>query len=115
MTKYTIDAKGKKLGRVASEVASILMGKNRTDFVKNVVPKVEISVVNTSQLDISQKKKDEKEYRFYSGYPGGLRFQTLADALQKKGIKEVFRKTVYGMLPTNKLRSVMIKNLTITE
>jgi len=115
MTKFTIDAKGKKLGRVATEVASILMGKNRTDFAKNIVPKVEVVVTNAAQFDISPKKKEEKEYRRYSGYPGGLRYQSLEDALIKKGIREVFRKTVYGMLPTNKLRSIMIKNLFVTE
>lgn len=115
MKKFTIDAKGKKLGRVASEVASILMGKNRTDFAKNVVPDVEVVVTNAGQLDITQKKQDEKEYRHYSGYPGGLRFQKLSDALKKKGIGEVVRHTVSGMLPKNKLRKIMIKNLSVTE
>ncbi len=115
MTKYTIDAAGKKLGRVASEAASILMGKNRTDFAKNIVPEVEVVIENASQLDISAKKKEEKEYRYYSGYPGGLRFESLKALLEKKGIKEVMRKTVYGMLPTNKLRKDMIKNLSVSE
>lgn len=113
--KYTIDAKGKKLGRVASEVASILMGKNTVDFKRNSFPQIEVEVTNTRDLDISTKKQEEKEYAWYSGYPGGLRFEKMKDAMTKKGISEVFRRTVFGMLPKNKLRSQMIKNLKITE
>ena len=113
--KYTLDATGKKLGRIASEAASILMGKNTPEFQKNVAPQVEVVITNASQIEISDAKKQTKKYKWYSGFPGGLRFERLDRALEKKGISEVVRKTVYGMLPTNKLRSRMIKNLTITE
>ncbi len=113
--KYTIDAKGRSLGRIAAEAAAILMGKNNPSFQRNKLFSVEVSVVNASQIAISEKKKEEKEYRFYSGYPGGLRFEKLKDALVKKGNAEVVRRTVSGMLPKNKLRAKMIKNLKITE
>ncbi len=112
---HTIDASNRKLGRVASEVAILLMGKNTPNFAKNIVADVKVVVMNASKLDIPETKKETKEYKLYSGYPGGLRHVKMKDALNKKGIAEVFRKTVYGMLPTNKLRSKMIKNLTVKE
>lgn len=113
--KYTLDATDKKLGRLASEAASILMGKNTPDFQRNKAPQVEVLITNASRIEISEAKRQDKSYKWYSGFPGGLRFERLDRALEKKGIGEVIRKTVYGMLPTNKLRSRMIKNLTITE
>jgi len=113
--KYSIDAKNRKLGRVASEAAHILMGKSTTDFSRNTVAPVELTITNVSQIDIPEKRKDEKEYKWYSGYPGGLRMEKLKDALIKKGTREVLRKTIFGMLPKNKLRKVMIKNLVMKE
>lgn len=112
---YTIDAKNKKLGRVATEAAHILMGKNTTNFVRNTAPEIKLTINNISLIDISEKKTEEKEYRWYSGYPGGLRFEKLKDALAKKGRSEILRRTISGMLPKNKLRSVMIKNLILNE
>jgi len=113
--KYTIDAKNQKLGRVAAEAAKLLIGKNSTNFKRNVVPDVEVEVINASALDIALKKQEQKKYPWYSGYPGGLRFEKLKDALKEKGIQDVLRRTVDGMLPKNKLRARMIKNLTIIE
>lgn len=113
--KYTIDAKNKRLGRVATEAAHILMGKNTTSFVRNEAPEIELTINNISLIDIPEKKAEEKEYRWYSGYPGGLRFEKLKDALVKKGKAEILRRTISGMLPKNELRSVMIKNLILNE
>ena len=114
--RYIIDAKKKKLGRIASEVATILMGKNTPNFVRNSLPKdTTVEVLNTSQLDISPKKIIQKTYAKYSGYPGGLRQEKMETVISKKGYKEVFRLAVYGMLPSNKLRSRMMKKLTIKE
>lgn len=115
MITHTIDAANKKLGRVASEVAILLMGKDTPAFAKNIVPNVKVVVSNASMLDISEDKKVNMEYKHYSGYPGGLRYEKLDDALTKRGVEEVVRRTVYGMLPTNKLRSKMIKNLLVTK
>ncbi len=115
MTTYTLDATNKKLGRISSEIAILLMGKNTPAFAKNIVPNVEVVVTNASKLHIADAKKENMEYKWYSGYPGGLRFEKLKDALTKKGPEEVLRRTVYGMLPTNKLRSKMIQNLKITK
>ncbi len=115
MKKHTIDAKGMKLGRVASEAARLLMGKDNTDFVRNSAPSVVVEIANAKAIDLSEKKLGTKEYVHYSGFPGGLRTETLDQALTKKGIREVLRKTIFGMLPKNKLRSVMIKNLIVNE
>lgn len=115
MKTYTLDATGKKLGRIASEAAALLIGKNTTDFAKNTAPKVTVTVTNASKLDISNKKAVEKEYGRYSGYPGGLRFEALGDLAQRKGYKAIVSHAVKGMLPKNKLQAVMLKNLVVTE
>ncbi len=113
--KYTIDAENKKLGRVASEVAALLIGKNRTDFAKNTVAEVCVEVINTSKIAVSSKKMAEKIYARYSGYPGGLRHPTMKNIVEKKGFAEIFLTAVYSMLPTNKLRAKLIKNLIVKE
>lgn len=110
-----IDAKGKKLGRVAAEAASILMGKNSTSFQRNVAPKVSVHVTNAGAIDFGEKKLLQKEYKRYSGYPGGLKTEKLSNRLARRGSKEVVRQAVSGMLPKNKLRAVMIKNLKVSE
>ncbi len=115
MNTYTIDATNKKIGRVASEAATLLMGKNRTDFERNAAPKVTVTITNTSKADIHEKKRVEKEYVSYSGYPGGIITQSLEKMIDSKGYSEVFRNAVYGMLPSNKLKTIMMKNLVITE
>ena len=113
--KYTIDAKGRVPGRVATEVAVLLMGKNRTDFVKNAIPSVEVEVTNAAALKLDQKKLKDKAYYRHSLYPGGLKKETMEAVVEKKGAKEVLRRAVYGMLPKNKLRPRMMKNLKIKE
>ncbi len=115
MQTYNLDAKNMKLGRLATQAASILMGKNSTSFVKNEVQDVKVVVSNASAMDISFKKKDEKVYTRFSGYPSGLKEETLAQVVVKKGYAEVLRKAVYGMLPGNRLRVRRMKNLVITE
>ena len=112
--EYTIDAKGKRLGKVATEAATLLMGKNQPDFAKNIVADVKVTIENASQLDIPEKKKTEG-YQTYSGYPGGLKTETLEHLGERRGYAEVVRRTVNGMLPKNKLQSVLMKNLVVTE
>ena len=113
--QHTIDASGKRLGRVATEVATLLMGKHRPDMAKNVVLPIEVRVENTSKLLMTEKKRNEKEYVRYTGYPGGLRKISMQKLIEKKGFSEVFRKAVYGMLPNNRLRAKRMKNLIVTE
>ena len=112
---FTIDAKGKRLGRVATEVAHILLGKHRTDAVRNIPAPVAVTITNASKLLIDEKKRQQKEYDRYTGYPGGRRVLSMEKLIDKKGYTEILRKAVYGMLPSNRLRAVRMKNLTISE
>lgn len=113
MKKHLIDAKGRAPGRVATEVATILMGKNRTDFARNRIPDVEVEVVSSSEMSLSPKKLKEKMYYTHSGYPGNLKIRSQSQILKTKGAGEILRRAVYGMLPKNKLRPRMMKNLKI--
>jgi len=114
-TTYTINAENKKLGRIASEAAKVLMGKNSVSYQPNIVTDVEVHITNASKADVTSKKKDEKIYQRYSGYPGGLVETTLLRLIEKKGMSEAFRIAVKGMLPKNKLQDRMMKNLIVTE
>ncbi len=113
--KYTLDATNKKVGRLASEIAVLLMGKNRSDFARNKIPDVTIDVENTSKLSIDPKKMDQKEYVSHSGYPGALKVTSMSKMIEKKGNKEVLRKAILGMLPKNKLRPQMMKKLNFKD
>lgn len=117
MTKatYTIDAAGKKLGRVASEAAKLLIGKNLTTFVRNSHPDVSVTIVNCSKVDITDKKLKNAYHARYSLYPGGLVKEKIEKTVEKKGYGEIFKLAVKGMLPKNKLQTPMLKNLTVTE
>jgi large subunit ribosomal protein L13 len=111
---YTIDARGKHIGRVASEVATLLMGKNEPDFARNMAGNVSVTVKNAGALDISQKRAETKIYSRYSGYPGGLKQESMEDVLKKKDAAIVLTRAIYGMLPGNRLRAIRLKNLKIT-
>jgi large subunit ribosomal protein L13 len=112
---FTIDATGKKIGRIATEAVSVLLGKNHANFVKNVAVNVKVSITNASKMSITEKKKNSKIYTKYSGYPAGLKRESLNNLIDKKGYGEALRKAVYGMLPSNKLRAKRMKNLVISE
>ncbi len=112
--EYTIDANGKRLGVVATEAATYLLGKDQPDFTKHLVAPVKVTIINASKLDMSAKKKEEI-YQTYSGYPGGQKDETFEHLAQRRGIEEPIRRTIKGMLPRNKLQAVMMKNLIITE
>jgi large subunit ribosomal protein L13 len=113
MTKHIIDAEGKRIGRVATEAATLLMGKNLKDFKRNAIPEVSVEIINTSKAKIDDKKMSQKTYSRYSGYPGGLRQPTMTQVIEKKGHSELFKEAVSGMLPKNKLRAKMMNNLII--
>jgi large subunit ribosomal protein L13 len=112
---YTIDAKGKQLGRVASDAAQALLGKKSPEYVQNKVLPVQVTIQNASQIRIGEKKLGQKTYVHYTGYPGGLRETSMPMLIEKKGIEEVIRKAVDGMIPRNKLRKERMKRLTITD
>lgn len=114
-TKHTIDAGGEKLGRLASRIASKLMGKDRVDFTRRKAPDVEVIVENASDMSVSDQKLQSKTYIRHSGHPGGQRKQTAQEVVEKDGYSELLRRAVYGMLPANKLRPRMMKNLDVSE
>ncbi len=105
-----IDAAGKSLGRVASLIASKLRGKDSPYFKPNVILKRHVVVFNIDKIKISPKKLKQKFYWRYSGYPGGMKIIPL-EKFFKKDPRLVLKKTVYGMLPKNRLRAKLIKNL----
>ena len=113
--KYTIDATGKKLGRVASEAAVYLNGKNTVEFARNTITPTQVEIINASKADIDEKKLTTKTYDRYSGYPGGLRSPSMKNVVEKKGYAEIFTLAVYGMIPSNKLRAKIMKNLSVKE
>lgn len=113
--EYTIDAAGKPLGRLASEVAAILNAKNSTSFVKNTVTDISVIVKNASKIKLTGNKMKQSVHKTYSGFPGGQKVKTLAMVSEKKGFKEVLRHAVEGMLPKNKLQDKRMKNLLIEE
>lgn len=112
---YKIDATNQKLGRVASEAATVLMGKHKSDYKPNQFSGEEVLIENASKLDINEKKKRQKTYIGYSGHPGGQKSITMKELIVNKGFSEVLERAVYGMLPNNKLRPKMMKNLKIME
>lgn len=111
---YTIDAEGKKLGRVASEAATLLMGKNTPQYARNEAPKVKVHITNVSKAKIDAKKR-ESIYVEFTGFRGGLNEVSMDKLIKDKGFGEIFKRAVYGMLPHNSLNKEMMKNLIITE
>jgi len=111
----TIDATGTTIGRVATAAAIALMGKDEPTYERHMITGGTVTITNASKIKIDPRKLDTVKYAQYSGYPGGLRFETLSQVLEKKGIEEVLRRAVYGMLPGNKLRPEIMKKLTVTE
>lgn len=111
---YTIDAAGKRLGKVATEAAAVLLGKTTAQFTKHTVVPTHVTIENASALDIPEGKRSEI-YQSYSGYPGGRRTETLEHLGTRLGYAEVVRRTVAGMLPNNKLKKPRLKQLTVTE
>jgi len=107
---HTIDATNKVLGRLAAEIAVLLMGKLKPNFVRYKDMGDFVVVKNVDKLKITGKKMDQKKYFRHSGYLGGEK-ETPLRVLLKKKPQEVLRKAVWGMLPKNKLRNEMIKRL----
>lgn len=113
-TTYTIDATGKRLGKVATEAAVYLQGKNDPTFAKHTIADVAVVIENVSKLDIPEKKEGEI-YQSYSGYPSGRRTEPLIHLAKRLGYSEVVRRTIAGMLPNNKHKKRLLLKLTISE
>ena len=105
-----IDAEGKILGRLASQVAFILRGKHKTNFTPHVDCGDNVIVINAGKISMTGNKMADKVYVRHTGYPGGQRFTT-AEALLKKNPIGLVEKAVKGMLPKNRLGSELYRNL----
>lgn len=110
----TIDAKGKIVGRLASDIALILQGKGSADFLRHRIVGPKIKVINASKMKLSGKKFEQKKYFSHSGHPQGLKVKLLKE-LWHKDVTEILRKAVKGMMPKNKLLDDRMKKLTIEK
>ena len=109
---WIVDAQGKTLGRLASEVARILRGKHKPYYTPHLDCGDYVIVINAEKIHVTGKKLDDKIYYRHSGYPGGLKSITLREMLKRRPTR-VIRKAVWGMLPHNRLGRRMIKKLKI--
>lgn len=107
---YIVDAAGKPLGRVATQVASVLRGKHKPEFTPHVDTGDHVIVINCDQVVLTGRKLDQKIYYHHSHYPGGMKETTYRELMAKKPLF-VMRKAVQGMLPKNRLGRQMIKKL----
>jgi large subunit ribosomal protein L13 len=107
---HLIDAKDQILGRLASRITPILMGKCKPYFVKNIDCGDHIVVVNAKEVAVTGRKEEQKVYQSYSGYPGGLKKVPLS-RLRERAPEKIIEKAVYNMLPKNKLRSEWMTRL----
>lgn len=107
---YIIDATDVPLGRLASQVASILRGKNKPTFTPNVDTGDYVIVINTDKIELTGRKKEQKYYRYHTGYIGGLK-EVRYDKLMAEKSDFALQKAVKGMLPKNSIGRQMIKKL----
>lgn len=109
---YVVDAKDKVLGRLATKIASVLMGKNKAIYAPHQDTGDEIIVINASKIRVTGKKPEQKMYKRYSAYPGGLNEESYETVMKKKP-DYVIRHAVKGMLPKNKLGAKLLKKLKV--
>ena len=109
---HVVDAKDQVLGRLAAKVATILMGKNKVIYSPHQDTGDEVIVINAKLVKTTGKKTDQKIYKRYSAYPGGLNTETLATVM-KKSPQRVIIHAVHGMLPKNKLGAKLLKKLRV--
>ncbi len=107
-----VDAQGLILGRMATKIATILMGKHRPTYTPHVDTGDYVVVVNADKIKVTGKKADTKEYDYYTHFPGGHKYVSFADMMAKKPEK-VIELAVRRMLPKNKLARVMLKKLKV--
>lgn len=109
---HLFDASGKILGRMSTEVALILRGKNKIDFTPNIDGGDFVVVINSDKIAVTGKKMDDKIYHRFSGYPGGITSVKLKEQMIKDSCK-VITHSVYNMLAKNKLRIPMMTRLLV--
>lgn len=111
---YVVDASSASLGRVATQIASLLMGKGKPQFTKHIDCGDFVVVVNAKDLVVTGGKETKKVYYSHTGYPGGIKAATLAEK-QAKDPTFAITNAVRGMLPANKLRPIRLQRLKVYE
>lgn len=109
---YVVDATGKTLGRMSTEIAKVLRGKHKPTFTPHVDGGDFVVVINADKVVLTGRKLDNKIYKWHTGYVGHLRERTYREMMNEKP-EEVVRHSVKGMLPKNKLASRMLKRLRV--
>ena len=109
---HLIDAKDKILGRLSTQAAHLIMGKNKVYYTPYLDCGDYVVIINAKNVMLSAKKENQKIYYRHSGYPGGLKQRTAAQIREQKP-EELIRHAVVGMLPKNKLAKIMLKKLYI--
>ena len=105
-----VDAEGQNLGRLATKIAHLLLGKHRPDYTPGVLMGANVVVINAEKVDVYPTRLDSKVYYHHSGYPGGIKDITLRRQLETFP-ERVIEKAVWGMIPKNKLGHRIYKNL----
>lgn len=111
-TWHTVDAKGRVLGQVASEIAVLLIGKHKPTFTPHVDGGDYVVVINAKEVEVSGNKEQAKRYYSYSGFPGGIRSKTFGEVMARRP-EQVIEQAVYNMLPKNKLRPSRVNRLKV--
>lgn len=109
---YIVDATGRTLGRLATEVARILRGKHKPQYTPHIDSGDYVIVINASKIEVTGRKLDQKKYYRFSGYPSGLKEKTLRQMMEKSS-DQVIKKAVKGMLPRNILGRQILKKLKV--
>lgn len=109
---HLVDAEGQVLGRVASQIARLLRGKHKPQFTRHVDVGDFVVVINASKVRVTGRRTELKEYFSYSGYPGGDKFRSFQELVEKKP-QFVFEHAVKGMLPHNRLGRRILKKLKV--
>ncbi len=111
---HHLDAKGRVLGRLASEAARLLTGKHRPDWADNKAPSVYVVITNVDKVVLTGKKERQKIYRRYSGYPGGLKERTAGEQ-RKRDPRRLVEEAISGMLPKNSWRGQRLRQLKLYQ
>jgi large subunit ribosomal protein L13 len=109
---YVVDAEGKHLGRLATEIVRVLRGKNKPQYTPHVDVGDFVVVVNAERVAVTGRKAEQRVYRRHSGYPGGMKETSYEQMLARKPT-EILRKAVYGMMPKTRLARKQFKKLKI--
>jgi large subunit ribosomal protein L13 len=109
---YVVDAEGKTLGRLATQIADVLRGKRKPTFTPHIDVGDFVIVVNAERIEVTGNKRADKRYYRHSGYPGGLKSRTLQEMLDRRP-EEVIRRAVKGMLPRNRLGRKQLTKLKV--